>query len=152
MWTWNCFCFDYRTISCSQILQNGWIKIVVHWKFWRKYRSVSYSFSCNQFYAKIFYILNKTCFLLFYFNPPQNVNKCDLNCTINRSISRSISEIVTSTIGFCFSALLFMFGGVSICLCKKVTLLRHGLKNLRNQKAAQYLRENFIWKNPLTTV
>ena len=52
MWIWNCFCFDLhscRTISCSQILQNGWINIVVHWKFWKKYQSVSYSFSCNLY-------------------------------------------------------------------------------------------------------
>ena len=34
-----------RTISCSEIIQNAWINIVVHWKFWRKYPSVSFSFS-----------------------------------------------------------------------------------------------------------
>ena len=51
MWTWNCFCFDLhscRTISGSQFLQNTWINIVAHWKFLRKYRSVSYLFSCNN--------------------------------------------------------------------------------------------------------
>ena len=44
------FCFDLhycRTILCSQILQNARINIVMHWKFRRKYRSVSYSFSCK---------------------------------------------------------------------------------------------------------
>ena len=55
MWTWNCFCFELPpcwTISCSQILQNAWINNVVHWKFWGKYRSVSYSFSCNTSFKK----------------------------------------------------------------------------------------------------
>ena len=44
------FCFDLhscKTISRLQTLQNSWINNVVHWKFWRKYRSVSYLFSCN---------------------------------------------------------------------------------------------------------
>ena len=39
-----------KTISClqlrSQILQNAKINIVMHWKFWRKYWSVQYWFSC----------------------------------------------------------------------------------------------------------
>ena len=42
------------------------------------------------------------------------------------------------------SLLFFIFGALSFCLHKKVISLRHGLKNSRNQKAAQYLRENFI--------
>ena len=89
-------------------------------------------------------------FLTVQFNPPQNVNNCDPNCDISESFFSGLFEAVlwvASTIGFCISALLFMFGGVSICLCKKVNLLRHGLKNSNDfisQKAAQYLRENFI--------
>ena len=44
-------CRTGRTISGSQLLQNRWIikqTIVSLWKFQRKYRSVSYSFSCTN--------------------------------------------------------------------------------------------------------
>ena len=57
LWTWNCFCFDLhscRTILCSQILQNGWIK--VDWKFWRKKWPVSYSFTLDPNDNKIVYL------------------------------------------------------------------------------------------------
>ena len=37
-----------KTISCLQILQSVWINIVLDWKFWRKYRSVSYLFTCKK--------------------------------------------------------------------------------------------------------
>jgi hypothetical protein len=47
--------------SHSQILQNAYINIVVHWKFWRKYRSVSYSFSCTDF-GPFLHFLNKEIF------------------------------------------------------------------------------------------
>ena len=36
-----------HSVFSSQILQNAEINIVVHWKFWRKYGSVSHLFSCN---------------------------------------------------------------------------------------------------------
>ena len=45
----NCFRFalmQKNFILCSQILQNVWINDVAHWKFWRKYQSLSYLFSC----------------------------------------------------------------------------------------------------------
>ena len=46
------FCFDFfRTISSSQLLQNMWIikqTGILLWKNWRKYGSVSYSFSCTN--------------------------------------------------------------------------------------------------------
>ena len=32
----------------SQLLQNTEINIVVHWKFWRKYGTVSHIFSCSK--------------------------------------------------------------------------------------------------------
>ena len=42
--------FHVRDPSCSvfssQILQNAEINIIMHWKFWRKYGSVSHLFSC----------------------------------------------------------------------------------------------------------
>jgi hypothetical protein len=40
-----------KTISCLQTLQKTWIIkqiVVLLWKFWRKYGSVSYLFSCNN--------------------------------------------------------------------------------------------------------
>ena len=37
-----------RLVFSSQILQNAEINIVLHWKFWRKYRSVSHLLSCNR--------------------------------------------------------------------------------------------------------
>ena len=50
VWLFTCFVrveivfgFDlhsWRTISCSQFLQNTWIKIVAHWNFLRKYVSI----------------------------------------------------------------------------------------------------------------
>ena len=63
------FCFDLhycRTISCSQILQNARINIVVHWKFWKKYRSVS-------IHSAVKPILSKSCqneawFVTYFFN------------------------------------------------------------------------------------
>ena len=40
----------------SQLLQSTEINIVLHWKFWRKYGSVSHLFSCNRgSYTQIFY-------------------------------------------------------------------------------------------------
>ena len=60
LWTWNYTCvispwesteIKTKTISClmfnSQILQNAEMNIIAHWKFWRKYGSDSYSFSCK---------------------------------------------------------------------------------------------------------
>ena len=60
LWTWNYTCvispwesteIKTKTISrsvfSSQILQNAEMNIVVHWKFWRKYGSVSNLFSCT---------------------------------------------------------------------------------------------------------
>ena len=61
LWTWNYTCvispwesteIKTKTISrsvfSSQILQNAEMNIIVHWKFWRKYGSVSHLFSCNK--------------------------------------------------------------------------------------------------------
>ena len=51
MQTWNCSArvqIKTKTISCSQLLQNRWIikqTVVLLWKSWRKYGSVSYLFS-----------------------------------------------------------------------------------------------------------
>ena len=51
--TWNCSArvqIKRKTISCSQLLQNTWIikqTVVLLWKNWRKYWSVSYLFSCT---------------------------------------------------------------------------------------------------------
>ena len=44
-------CSTARTISGSQLLQNRWIikqTVVLLWKYWRKYESVSYSFGCQK--------------------------------------------------------------------------------------------------------
>ena len=59
LWTWNNTCVISpwesteiktksisRSVFNSQILQNVEMNIVVHWKFWRKYGSVSHLFSC----------------------------------------------------------------------------------------------------------
>ena len=49
---WNCFArmqIKTKTTSGSQLLQNTWIikqTVVLLWKNWRKYGSVSYSFRC----------------------------------------------------------------------------------------------------------
>ena len=43
-------CRIARTISGSQLLQNTWIikqTVVLLWKLWKKYQSISYSFSCT---------------------------------------------------------------------------------------------------------
>ena len=37
-----------RSAFSSQILQNAEMNIIVHWKLWRKYGSVSSLFSCNK--------------------------------------------------------------------------------------------------------
>ena len=51
MRTWNCSVSSAnQTVSRSQILQNAWIikkTVKLLCKFWRKYQSVSYSFSCT---------------------------------------------------------------------------------------------------------
>ena len=36
-----------KTIFWSEVLQNAWINIVLHWKFWKKYGSVCHLFSCT---------------------------------------------------------------------------------------------------------
>ena len=36
-----------KQIFWSKVLQNAWINIVLHWKFWRKYGSVCHLFSCT---------------------------------------------------------------------------------------------------------
>ena len=55
-----------KTISCtvfsSQIVQNAEVNIVVHWKFWRNYGSVSHSFSCTNVYLEY-----SSCTPLWYF-------------------------------------------------------------------------------------
>ena len=38
----------FTSVFSSQILQNVEINIVVHWKFWRKYGSVSHLFRCTM--------------------------------------------------------------------------------------------------------
>ena len=55
-----------RTISGSQLLQNTWIikqTVIFLWKYWRKYGSVWYSFSCNQifFISLVFLLLTYAC-------------------------------------------------------------------------------------------
>ena len=63
LWTWNYTCvispwestkIKTKTISrsvfSSQILQNAEMNIVVYWKFWRKYGSVSHLFSCKTYF------------------------------------------------------------------------------------------------------
>ena len=40
-----------HSVFSSQILQNTEINIGVHWKFWRKYGSVSHLFSCTWKYC-----------------------------------------------------------------------------------------------------
>ena len=37
-----------KTIFWSEVLQNAWINIVLHWKFWKKYGSVCHLFSCKR--------------------------------------------------------------------------------------------------------
>ena len=53
-----------RSVFISQILQNAKINIFVHWKFWRKYGSVSHLFSCTSwsFIVMPFSIGNYNCF------------------------------------------------------------------------------------------
>ena len=43
-----------KSISLSQTLQNTWIIkqiVVLFWKFWRKYESVSYLFCCDNYWS-----------------------------------------------------------------------------------------------------
>ena len=43
-----------KTIFWSEVLQNAWINIVLHWKFWKKYGSVCHLFSCTYTEFRIF--------------------------------------------------------------------------------------------------
>ena len=50
-------CRTTRTVSGSLLLQNTWIvkqTVVLLWKFWRKYGSDSYSFSCTRIILEVF--------------------------------------------------------------------------------------------------
>ena len=55
-----------KTIFWSQILQNAWINIVLHWKFWRKYGSVCHLLSCTKLflYQKVFKVEEGCKFLI----------------------------------------------------------------------------------------
>ena len=55
---WNAYVILLRKLRMSsQILQNSWINIVLNWKFWRKYRSVSYWFSCTVHSISTIFVL-----------------------------------------------------------------------------------------------
>ena len=74
MWTLNCSCFDFqnifrfetptKTILSWKTLKNTWIikqTVIFLWKDWRKYESVSYSFSsCKKSCKSIRW--NRFCF------------------------------------------------------------------------------------------
>ena len=53
MWTWNCSDSSKKPISLSETWQNEWIikqTVVLLWKFWRRFGSVSYLFSCTIYF------------------------------------------------------------------------------------------------------
>ena len=79
MRTWNVLAvlqIKTKTISRSQTLQNGWIikqTVVLLWKFWRKYGSVSYLFILhisNYFLRNQDLLISLTWSLLSFVNLP----------------------------------------------------------------------------------